>query len=52
MSLETGPHAAFIWAAYAVAALIFAGLTLNAVLAARAQRRALSRLQAMDENAA
>jgi heme exporter protein D len=43
---EPGRHAAFIWAAYAAAALIFAGLVLRAFIDYRAQRRALTRLEA------
>ena len=42
---DAGPHAAFIWAAYAVAFLVFAGLTLAAAIASRAQKRVLGRLQ-------
>jgi heme exporter protein D len=44
--LETGRHAAFIWAAYGAAALIFAGLVLRAIIDHRIQRRALARLEA------
>ena len=42
---ETGRHAAFVWAAYAAAAVIFAGLVLRAMIDHRAQRRALQRLE-------
>jgi heme exporter protein D len=42
---EAGRHAAFIWAAYAAFALVVAGLVIRAVIAHRAQRRALARLE-------
>ena len=45
-AFEMGRHAAFIWAAYAAAALIFGGLVLRAFIDHRAQRRALARLEA------
>ena len=41
--MDLGPHAFYIVAAYAVTALILAGLVLRAVLDHRAQTRALSR---------
>ncbi len=40
--MDLGPHAVYIVAAYAVTALIVAGLVLRAVLDHRAQTRALS----------
>jgi heme exporter protein CcmD len=42
---DAGRHAAFIWAAYGAAALIVLGLILRAILAHRAQERALARLE-------
>lgn len=42
--MDLGPHAGFIWAAYAFTALVMAGLVLNAVRDRRAQRRALQAL--------
>lgn len=41
-----GPHASFIVAAYAVTALIVGALILRAVVDHRAQRRALSAMEA------
>jgi heme exporter protein D len=43
---DLGRHAVFIWTAYAAAALIFGGLVLRAILDYRAQRRALTGLEA------
>ena len=40
-----GPHAPFILAAYAVTALVLAGLVLRAILDHRAQARALAELE-------
>lgn len=40
--MDLGPHAVYIAAAYAVTALIVAGLIMRAVLDHRAQTRALS----------
>jgi heme exporter protein D len=40
-----GPHASFIVAAYAVTALVLAGLVLRAYLDHRAQTRALAELE-------
>jgi heme exporter protein D len=48
---DLGRHAAFIWAAYAAAALILGGLVLRAIVDYRAQRRALTRLEARAGNA-
>ncbi|TXM68387.1 heme exporter protein CcmD [Methylobacterium sp. WL120] len=48
MSLDLGIHGGFILASYAFTALVMAGLVLNAVRHRRAQRRALSQLQAED----
>lgn len=42
--MDLGPHAGFIWAAYAFTAVVMAGLVLNAVRDRRAQRRALQAL--------
>jgi heme exporter protein D len=44
--MNLGPHAFFIIAAYAVTAVIVAGLVLNGLLDHRAQRRALAELEA------
>jgi heme exporter protein D len=44
--MDLGPHAFFILASYAAAALILAALILNAVLDHRAQVRALADLEA------
>ncbi len=43
--MDLGPHALFILAAYAVTALIVAGLILRAVLDHRSQLRALADLE-------
>jgi heme exporter protein D len=43
---DLGPHAAFIVAAYAVTALVFAGLIAWIVLDHRAQKRRLGALEA------
>lgn len=44
--MDLGPHAAYIWASYAIAAVILAGLTAWLVLDGRRQRRALADLEA------
>ena len=44
--MDFGPHAAFIWAAYAAAAAVVAGLIGWVVLDWRAQRRLLGDLEA------
>jgi heme exporter protein D len=41
-----GPHAAYILASYALAAVIVGGLVLQAILDYRTQRAALQRLEA------
>jgi heme exporter protein D len=41
-----GPHAAYILASYALAAIIVGGLAIHAVLDYRTQRAALQRLEA------
>jgi heme exporter protein D len=43
--MDLGPHAFFIAAAYAVTALILAGLVASALLVYRAQLRALAELE-------
>lgn len=42
--MDLGPHAGFIWGAYAFTALVLAALILNAVRDRRVQRRALQAL--------
>ncbi|GJD59306.1 heme exporter protein CcmD [Methylobacterium dankookense] len=42
--MDLGPHAGFIWAAYAFTGLVMAALVLNAVRDRHAQRRALRAL--------
>jgi len=44
--MDFGPHAAFIWAAYAATAAVVAGLIAWVVLDWRAQRRLLGDLEA------
>jgi heme exporter protein D len=44
--LDLGPHAAFIWAAYAAAALVLAGLAAWLVLDGRRQQRLVHELEA------
>ena len=44
--MDLGPHAAYIWASYAVAAVILAGLVAWLWLDNRRQRRALADLEA------
>ncbi len=44
--MDLGPHAAFIWASYAVTAVVVAGLVIRAILEERGQRQALARLEA------
>ena len=48
--METGRHAAFIWSAYGVTALVAALMVLRAVLDHRAQLRALARLRRTGED--
>jgi heme exporter protein D len=45
MTMDLGPHAFFIIAAYAATALIIGGLILRAVIDHRAQVRALAELE-------
>lgn len=44
--MDLGPHAAFIWAAYAAAALVLAGLAAWLVLDGRRQQRLVDKLEA------
>jgi heme exporter protein D len=44
--LDLGPHALYIWASYAVVALVLAGLVAWLVLDGRQQRRLLDELDA------
>ncbi len=44
--MDLGPHAAFIWAAYAAAALVLAGLSAWLVLDGRRQQRLVDELEA------
>lgn len=44
--MDLGPHAAFIWSAYAVTALVLAGLIAWLVADGRAQLRRLKELAA------
>ncbi len=44
--MDLGPHAAFIWSAYAVTAVVVAGLVIRAIYEERRQREALLRLEA------
>lgn len=44
--LDLGPHAAFIWASYAIVALVLAGLILWLIIDGRRQTRALAELEA------
>ncbi len=46
MTVDLGPHAFFIAAAYAATALVVGGLILRAVIDHRAQVRALAELEA------
>jgi heme exporter protein D len=43
--MDLGPHAAFIWSAYGVSAVVIAALIFRAVLEERKQRRVLVRLE-------
>ncbi|ODA66212.1 Heme exporter protein D (CcmD) [Methyloligella halotolerans] len=45
-ALDLGPHAAFIWGAYAVTAICVIGLTVGVVANDRRQRRLLADLEA------
>lgn len=44
--MDLGPHAAFIWTAYGITALVVAALVARAILQEREQRRILARLEA------
>lgn len=44
--MDLGPHAAFIWAAYAAAALVLTALALWLVLDGRRQQRLIDDLEA------
>jgi len=45
-AFDLGPHAAFIWSAYAVTAICLIGLTVGVVGSDRRQRRLLAELEA------
>jgi heme exporter protein D len=44
--MDLGPHAAYIWACFAIAGLIVAGLTAWLVLDGRRQQRLIAELEA------
>ena len=44
--MDMGPHAGFIWATYAVTAVVIAGLVFRAIFEERKQRQAQTRLEA------
>jgi heme exporter protein D len=44
--MDLGPHAGFIWAAYAITAIVVAALVMRAILQEGGQRRILARLEA------
>lgn len=44
--MDLGPHALFIWASYAVSALIVGALVLGIILDYRTQRRTLQEFEA------
>ncbi len=44
--MDLGPHAAYIWASYAFAALVVAGLVLWLMLDGRKQQRLIEELEA------
>jgi heme exporter protein D len=44
--MELGPHAAFIWAAYAATAAVLAGLALWLVIDGQRQQRVVDELEA------
>ena len=44
--MDLGPHAAFIWAAYAIVAAVLAGLVAWLVVDGRRQRRLVDQLEA------
>jgi heme exporter protein D len=46
MLLDLGPHAAYIWASYAVVAVVLAGLVVWLVVDGRRQQRLLDELDA------
>jgi heme exporter protein D len=43
--MDLGPHAAFIWSAYGISAVVIAGLIYRAIADERKQRRVLVRLE-------
>lgn len=45
-AMDLGPHAIYIWASYAIAALMLAGLAAWLALDGRRQRRTLAELEA------
>jgi heme exporter protein D len=44
--MDLGPHAAFIWMAYAATAVVLTGLVARAILLERHQKKVLARLEA------
>jgi len=44
--MDLGPHAAYIWACFAIAGLIVAGLALWLVIEGRRQQRLIAELEA------
>jgi heme exporter protein D len=45
--LAMGGYASFVWPAYAIAAIVLAGLSLHSLAAYRRRQRELARLQAV-----
>jgi heme exporter protein D len=43
--MDLGPHAAIIWSAYAITAVVLGGLVAHIVLSERKQRKVLLRLE-------
>ncbi len=48
IDLDMGAYAAFVWPAWAISALVLAGLAVRALLSARRWNRELKRLEAGD----
>ena len=46
LDLDPGRYGAYVWPAYAITALVFAGLIVDTLLRARRWRRQTERLQA------
>ncbi len=44
--MDLGPHAGFIWASYAITAVVVSALVFRAIAEERKQRKALARLEA------